>query len=65
MKIKCTQCGCTDLVKTFWPHEYELECVHEGLSPEASLYAMNETEYAEVYICTQCGHFEFFNKKLA
>lgn len=64
-KIKCTQCGCEDLEEVGFPYEVELDTVAVGLVGESFQYALQNDVYASTYICTKCGHFEFFNPKLA
>lgn len=64
-KIKCTQCGCEDLEEVGFPYEVELDTVAVGLVGESFQYALQNDVYASTYICTKCGHFEFFNLKLA
>lgn len=65
VKIKCSQCGSNDLEEVDFPYEAKLKEVETGIAGEASFYAMHEEVYAKTYICTQCGHFEFFNSELA
>ncbi len=64
MKIKCTQCGCTDLEEVDFPYEAKLIMTACGIAGEATFYDLDEEFYATTYICTKCGHFEFFNPKL-
>ena len=93
MKMKCTQCGCTDLNEVNFPMEvgfnndgYENVKIDNPYRPYEQKFVRREpilrqTQYdgdggavtfelenqyfCKTYICTQCGHFEFFNKKLA
>lgn len=65
MKIKCTQCGCEDLEGIDFPYEAKLDEVAVGISGESFQYRLDESCYAQTYICTKCGHFEFFNLELA
>lgn len=48
-----------------FPYEAELDTVAVGLVGESFQYALHNDVYASTYICTKCGHFEFFNPKLA
>ena len=63
--MKCTQCGCNDLEEVDFPYHANLIMTRCGLVGEASFYDLEEEFEGESYICTKCGHFEFFNKKLA
>ena len=65
IKVKCTQCGCEDLEEVDFPFEAELIMTEEGISGEATFYDLENKVYTSTYICTRCGHFEFFNSKLA
>ena len=65
IKIKCTQCGCDDLVEVDFPYKSELVEVSTGIYGESFVYDLDETIFAKTYICTRCGHFEFFNPELA
>lgn len=65
MKMKCTQCGCDDLEEVDFPYEAKLDEVAVGIAGESSFYDMHEEVYTQTYICTKCGHFEFFNPELA
>ncbi len=65
IKMKCTQCGCTDLEEVDFPYETKLVMTACGIAGEATFYDLDEELYATTYICTKCGHFEFFNPKLA
>lgn len=65
MKIKCTQCGCEDLEEIDFPYEAKLDEVAVGIFGESFQYSLDESCYAQTYICTKCGHFEFFNPELA
>ena len=65
MKIKCSQCGCTDLEKVDFPYEAILREVGIGIVGESFIYDLDEHIYTDSYICTQCGHFEFFNSQIA
>lgn len=65
IKIKCTQCGCEYLEEVEFPYEAKLNTVAVGLSGESFQYALDNNVYAITYICTRCGHFEFFNPRLA
>lgn len=65
IKMKCTQCGCTDLEEVDFPYEAKLVMTACGIVGEATFYDLDEESYATSYICTKCGHFEFFNPKLA
>ena len=63
--MKCSQCGCEDLEKVNFPYKAILDEVATGISGESSFYDLREKTTADTYICTNCGHFEFFNSKLA
>lgn len=65
IKIKCTQCGCDDLEEVDFPYKAKLDEVAIGIAGESSFYDLHEEVYAETYICTNCGHYEFFNSWLA
>ena len=63
--MKCTQCGCNDLEEVDFPYESELVTTAIGLMGESFQYDLDTSVYAKTYICTKCGHFEFFNPRLA
>ena len=63
--MKCTQCGCKDLEEVDFPYEAKLDEIAVGIAGESSFYDIHEEVYAKTYICTKCGHFEFFNPELA
>lgn len=65
IKMKCTQCGCNDLVEVDFPYETELITTSIGILGESFQYDLGTSVYAKTYICTQCGHFEFFSPELA
>ena len=65
IKMKCTQCGCEDLEEVDFPYEATLIMTEMGLRGEATFYDLENNVYTSTYICTRCGHFEFFNPKLA
>lgn len=65
IKMKCTQCGGNDLEEVDFPYEAKLDEVATGIAGESSFYKLHEEVYTKSYICTKCGHFEFFNPKLA
>ncbi len=65
IKMKCTQCGCNDLEEVDFPYESELVTTSVGLTGESFQYDLDASVYAKTYICTKCGHFEFFNPELA
>lgn len=65
IRMKCTQCGCEDLEEVDFPYEAKLIETDCGISPEAAHYELENELYTSTYICTRCGHFEFFNPKLA
>lgn len=65
VKIKCTQCGSDDLKETGFPYEVNLVMTECGIAGESSFYALDKKALTKTYICTQCGHFEFFSKELA
>lgn len=64
-KIKCTQCGCDDLEEVFFPYKANLIQTAIGIAGESFQYDLEEELYTTTYICTKCGHFEFFNPELA
>ena len=64
-KMKCTQCGCEDLVEVGFPYETSLNMIDCGIRGEAAYYELEYEAYASTYICIRCGHFEFFNPELA
>ena len=63
--MKCTQCGCNNLVKVDFPYETGLIEDVVGLSGYTAQYSIINKADCNSYICTNCGHFEFFNLKLA
>ena len=63
--MKCTQCGCKDLEEVDFPYEAKLDEIAVGIAGDSSFYDIHEEVYAKTYICTKCGHFEFFNPELA
>lgn len=63
--MKCTQCGCEDLKEVDFPYQVNLIMTACGCALEAAYYDLKQTSDATTYICTKCGHFEFFNLKLA
>lgn len=65
IKMKCTQCGYNDLEEVDFPYESELVTTAIGLVGESFQYDLESSVYAKTYICTRCGHFEFFSPKLA
>ncbi len=65
VKMKCTQCGCTDLEEVDFPYQAKLIMTACGLAGESNDYDLDEESSATTYICTNCGHFEFFNQDLA
>ena len=64
-KMKCTQCGCEDLEEVDFPYEATLKMTECGIRGEATFYDLEDDVYTSTYICTRCGHFEFFNPELA
>ena len=64
-KIKCTQCGCDDLEEVIFPYKANLIQTAIGIAGESFQYDLDEELYTTTYICTKCGHFEFFNPELA
>ena len=64
-KMKCTQCGCEDLEEVDFPYEATLKMTECGIRGEATFYDLEDGVYTSTYICTRCGHFEFFNPELA
>ncbi len=64
-EMKCTQCGCIDLEEVDFPYEAQLRQVYVGIAGESSEYDLEEVYYTTTYICTKCGHFEFFNLEWA
>lgn len=65
VKIKCTHCGYNDLEEVDFPYKAKLIQTAIGIAGESSEYNLEEEYYTTTYICTKCGHFEFFNPKLA
>ena len=63
--MKCSQCGCADLVEVEFPQEAELIQTRVGLVGYSSFYDIENNVYCNSYICVNCGHFEFFNLELA
>ena len=63
--MKCSQCGCEDLVEVEFPQEVRLIEVDSGLAGYSSGYNLKNKINCSTYICLNCGHYEFFNKKLA
>lgn len=63
--MKCTQCGCNDLEKINFPYKSELVITAVGLVGESFQYELKENVSAQSYICTHCGHLEFFDPELA
>lgn len=47
--MKCTSCGNTNLVKTYLP----MESYGDG--------GANLSDMVDVYLCLDCGHYEFFS----
>lgn len=64
-KIKCTQCGCDDLEEVIFPYKANLIQTAVGIAGESFQYDLDEELYTTTYICTKCGHFEFFNPEFA
>lgn len=64
-KIKCTQCGCDDLEEVIFPYKANLIQTAVGIVGESFQYDLDEELYTTTYICTKCGHFEFFNPEFA
>ena len=62
--MKCSQCGCEDLVEVDFPQEVRLIEVDSGLAGYSSGYSLKNKVNCNTYICANCGHYEFFNKKL-
>ena len=63
--MKCSQCGGEKLAKVKFPHEVELMETVVGLAGYSACYDLNNEVHCNTYICLNCGHFEFFNLKLA
>lgn len=63
--MKCSLCGCEDLVEVEFPQEAQLIEVAVGIAGESSFYDIKNNTYCNSYICVNCGHFEFFNIELA
>ena len=63
--MKCSQCGCNDLVEVDFPHEVNIIQTGVGLNGYSSSYDIEDDVYCDSYVCVNCGHFEFFNLNLA
>lgn len=63
--MKCSQCGCNDLVEVEFPQETTLIECERGLVGYSSSYDIESEVYCKTYICVNCGHFEFFDLELA
>ena len=63
--MKCSQCGCTDLVEVKFPQEVSLILTAVGQSGETNAYDIKNKVNCKSFICVNCGHFEFFNLSLA
>lgn len=63
--MKCSQCGCTDLVEVKFPQEVSLSLTEIGLAGYTNDYDIKNRVYCNSFICLNCGHFEFFNLSLA
>ena len=64
MNIKCTQCGCDDCEKVPFPYAVSLITTRVGISGESFEYDLRENCQTQTYICTRCGHYEFYNQDL-
>ena len=63
---KCSQCGCKDLEAVPFPYKSELVVAsNECYANESIQYELNVSTMAGAYICTKCGHYEFYNDWLA
>ena len=51
--MKCTSCGSTNLVKTYFP----MTSYGDG--------GASVSDMVDVYLCLDCGHYEFFSTKHA
>ena len=51
--MKCTSCGNTNLVKTYFP----MDSYGDG--------GASVSDMVDVYLCLDCGHYEFFSTKHA
>lgn len=51
--MKCTSCGNTNLVKTYFP----MDSYGDGGASVSNI--------VDVYLCLDCGHYEFFSTKHA
>ena len=51
--MKCTSCGNTNLVKTYFP----MDSYGDGGASVSNM--------VDVYLCLDCGHYEFFSTKHA
>lgn len=51
--MKCTSCGNTNLVKTYFP----MDSYGDGRASVSNM--------VDVYLCLDCGHYEFFSTKHA
>ena len=63
--MKCSQCGCQDLIPVDFPQKTNLEEVDCGLAGYSSAYVLKNKINCDSFICINCGHFEFFNLGLA
>lgn len=63
--MKCSQCGCTDLLEVKFPQETNLILTEVGLAGESNFYGIDNQVNCKSYICLNCGHYEFFNLELA
>ena len=63
--MKCSQCGCTDLVEVKFPQEVSLILTAVGLSGETNAYDIKNKVNCKSFICVNWEHFEFFNLSLA
>ena len=63
--MKCSQCGCTDLVGVKFPQEVSLILTAIGISGETNAYDIRNKVHCDTFICINCGHFEFFNLSLS
>ncbi|HIY99817.1 MAG TPA: hypothetical protein H9676_03850 [Firmicutes bacterium] len=63
--MKCSQCGCADLVEVEFPQKTSLILTSVGIAGESNFYEIENRVDCNSYICLNCGHFEFFSSMMA